>query len=463
MGRENVAITKLMHVKERKNGNPHGGMYDCIKYIIDPEKTENYWIGGNAGTKTDQVYQNFMETKREFQKLDGRQCYHFVISFRPGETDPVTAYNVAQEFCEKYLGNHYQYIFAVHTDHEHLHAHIVFNSVSIVDGIKYHYADGDWKKYIQPVTDSITVKYGLSPLTYEEKRKGMDYGAWLASKTKMGSLQEDIDYAIKHAATYQQFFRIMERKYKIRSGYSQKWQSEYLTFKNDKMPRGFRSYSLGKAYTVDAIKQRIAMKDFRPEKQLVNYYVPPVKKWTANVSGSWKKKNGSYLTPYQKKYMYYYWQIKKSERKFSGGRGVQKASRQAEEMLRCLRYIIREGIHGEEDLKGRRKQLRERKDYYEMQMKMTSPDPGMQEVKNVLTRYRYLIHYIETHNDDKVGTYENELDELEEKYPIDELMETEQRRRERNEETKEQLKRIKSEQMMLRKIRSNDKKRGIVL
>ncbi|MFQ7289641.1 MAG: relaxase/mobilization nuclease domain-containing protein [Lacrimispora saccharolytica] len=213
MGRENVAITKLMHVKERKNGNPHGGMYDCIKYIIDPEKTENYWIGGNAGTKTDQVYQNFMETKRDFQKLDGRQCYHFVISFRPGETDPVTAYNVAQEFCEKYLGN-YQYIFAVHTDHEHLHAHIVFNSVSIVDGIKYHYADGDWKKYIQPVTDSITAKYGLSPLTYEEKRKGMDYGAWLASKTKMGSLQEDIDYAIKHAATYQQFFMIMEKNTK---------------------------------------------------------------------------------------------------------------------------------------------------------------------------------------------------------------------------------------------------------
>ena len=94
---------------------------------------------------------------------------------------------------------------------------------------------------------------------------------------------------------------------------------------------------------------------------------------------------------------------------------------------------------------------------------MTLPDSEMQEVKKVLTRYSYLTHYIETHNDDKVGTYENELDELEEKYPIDELMETEQRKRERNEETKEQLKRIKSEQMMLRKIRSNDKKRGIVL
>ena len=59
----------------------------------------------------------------------------------------------------------------------------------------------------------------------------------------------------------------------------------------------------------------------------------------------------------------------------------------AEEMLRCLRFIIREGIHGEEDLKGRSKQLHERKDYYEMQMKMPLPDSEMQEVKKVLTRY----------------------------------------------------------------------------
>ena len=106
-------------------------------------------------------------------------------------------------------------------------------------------------------------------------------------------------------------------------------------------------------------------------------------------------------------------------------------------MLRCLRYIIREGIHGEEDLKERRKQLRERKDYYEMQMKMTLPDSEMQEVKKVLTRYRYLIHYIETHNDEKEGTYENELDELEEKNPIDDMMEKEQRKRERTERTVE--------------------------
>ena len=59
------------------------------------------------------------------------------------------------------------------------------------------------------------------------------------------------------------------------------------------------------------------------------------------------------------------------------------------------------------------------KDYYEVQMKMTLLDSEVREVKKVLIRYSYLTHYIETHNDEKVGAYENELDELEEKYPID--------------------------------------------
>lgn len=455
-----MAITKLMHVKERKNGNPHGGMHDCIRYILDPEKTENgYWVGGNAGKETGQVYRNFLEVKKDFQKLDGRQCYHFVISFRPDETDAVTVYNVAQEFCEKYLGNAYQYVFSVHTDHAHLHAHIVFNSVSFVDGHKYHYRDGDWKKYVQPVTDAITVKYGLSPLTYEEKKKGVHYGLWMARKGKADELKEEIDRAIQEAARYGQFLRIMERKYHVRRGFSQKWQSEYLAFRNEQMPRGFRSYSLGKAYTVEAIKKRIELKEFRPEKQLMNYYVPPVRKWQTRIGGSWKRRN--YLTPYQKKYMYYYWQVKKTEKKFSGNE-VRKQSRQAEEMLRCLKYLIREGIEGEDDLKEKRKQLRQMKEYYELQNHM-AVQTSDQETEKILERYQYLKHYIETHDDVRVGSYENELDDLEENYPIQQMEEEQTDTRQNQEEAKEKLREIRSEQMIIRKIKSAKRERGIVL
>lgn len=50
-----MAITKLSHVKERSSGNPNAGLYACIDYILNPEKTEDRWIGGNAGSTTQNV------------------------------------------------------------------------------------------------------------------------------------------------------------------------------------------------------------------------------------------------------------------------------------------------------------------------------------------------------------------------------------------------------------------------
>lgn len=117
-----MAITKLSHVKERKSGNPNAGLYNCIDYILNPDKTEERYIGGNAGSTTQEVYNRMMATKQEFRKLDGRQCYHFIISFAPGETDAITCFNIAQDFCEKYLAGKYEYVFSVHTDHAHMHA-----------------------------------------------------------------------------------------------------------------------------------------------------------------------------------------------------------------------------------------------------------------------------------------------------------------------------------------------------
>ena len=68
-----MAITKLSHVKERKSGNPNAGIYNCIDYILNPDKTEERYIGGNAGSTTQEVYNRMMATKQEFRKLDGRQ------------------------------------------------------------------------------------------------------------------------------------------------------------------------------------------------------------------------------------------------------------------------------------------------------------------------------------------------------------------------------------------------------
>ena len=154
-----MAITKLSNI-----GTPQGGgaahLKNCISYILNSDKTEGL-VGGNAGTTPQEVYQVMMDTKQEWEKENGRQGYHFVISFPPGEATKEEAYAVINDFCEEYLGENFDYVFSIHTDQKHMHGHIVFNSVNRMDGYKYRYEKGDWEKYIQPITDRVCEKYGL--------------------------------------------------------------------------------------------------------------------------------------------------------------------------------------------------------------------------------------------------------------------------------------------------------------
>ena len=158
-----MAITKINNIGGGKNGARH--LVRAIKYIMNPAKTaDGLWVGGNCGNTAEECYFSMMQTKEDWNKTDGRQGYHIVLSFPPGEGDEKTIFAIAKEFCEEYLGNGYEYVFSVHNDQPHLHAHIVFNSVNRLTGVKYHYNNGDWEKFMQPVTDRICEKYGLSQL-----------------------------------------------------------------------------------------------------------------------------------------------------------------------------------------------------------------------------------------------------------------------------------------------------------
>ena len=141
---------------------------NSIQYIMNPKKTEDgKLIGGNAGMTPKEVYQTMMDTKSDWEKLDGRQGYHYVISFKPGEASEETAYQVIKEFCEEYLGDDFDYVFSIHNDQKHMHGHIVFNSVNRMSGYKYRYENGDWGKFIQPITDRICERHGLPPLEFD--------------------------------------------------------------------------------------------------------------------------------------------------------------------------------------------------------------------------------------------------------------------------------------------------------
>lgn len=271
-----MGITKLMHMKESQ-GVPHTHLKNGLVYILDEKnhqkKTgDGVWVGGNCGTSSGEILQQFLQTKDAYGKKDGRQGYHFVISFKPGECDEQKAYNIAKEFCEKYLGDKFDYVFAVHNDKAHMHAHIIFNSVSRIDGYKYHYKEGDWKKYIQPVTDQVCIKYRIAPLEFDQ-RKGVSYAQWLAQKhggvSKKEILYADVDYALERSETWEHFLKEMGRMgYTIKEGYSRTRKCSYLSFQppvvDGKRRRAWRSYTLGGGYSKGELIQRMGKKNDAP-------------------------------------------------------------------------------------------------------------------------------------------------------------------------------------------------------
>lgn len=266
-----MATTILKNLKEAKKGNPAAHLRNAITYIMNPEKTENgLWVTGNCGITSDEIYNAMMETKNVFQKKWGRQGYHFVISFPPGETDEKTCFSIGKEFCENYFGDRYEYVMAVHNDHEHMHCHIVFNSVGRLDGSKYRYVDGDWEKYIQPLTDSLALKHGLSKLEYEKgRKKGTSYAEHAAEKsgkfTWKKIIRLDIDMAVSNSETLEEYFSEMKRMgYEIRIGNSEKY-GKYVSYHHPAMKevdgktskKARRDYNLGEDYTYEDIKKRI--------------------------------------------------------------------------------------------------------------------------------------------------------------------------------------------------------------
>ena len=461
-----MAITKLSHVKERSSGNPNAGLYACIDYILNPEKTEDRWIGGNAGSTTQNVYDRMMTTKREFHKVDGRQCYHFVISFSPGETDALTCFNVAQDFCEKYLKGQYEYVFSVHTDHKHIHAHIVFNSVSMVDGHKYHYSDGQWESKIQPITDSICQKYGLSKLEYDRsKRKGVDYGAWREKKDPTGSqhLRETIDAAIAKSHSYNEFLSIMEKNYQIKKGFSKKWNSEYLSFRSydNQAGRFRRNYVLGSAYSVTSIKQRIILNQTEIPINLKRA-TPNIRDFEFSIgSGIRTERSGVHLTQHQKRYMIPYWRLKNSERTVTSGTGnIREYSKEADRNLRDLQTVQDNKIRTVQDLSSRLDELNQMTDSIRRELRAIQSSREDSETENVISEYLSIQSAFANAAVpiEMEGKFENRLDEIEENYPIEELIHQKESNSKKEKQLQKEIKNLQQASRRLSKLKKIQKR-----
>ena len=256
-----MAISKILYMKDCGNHFPGKHLKVAIDYIAAPEKTQNGRLVAGLNCQPEAAYEQMKQTKEKFGKTDKRQGYHLIISFEEGEVDAETAFEIIGKFAKEYLGEEYEAVYAVHDNTEHIHGHIIFNSVSFLTGKKYRYGKGDWAKYIQPITNRLCEEYGLSTIDISEDRARPSghYKEWDDFKdgkfvwTDM--IKRDLDVCIMQAPTYGSFLEMLADK-----GYEIK-QGKHIAIRPPGMYRFKRCKSLGDDYTEERIRERILTED----------------------------------------------------------------------------------------------------------------------------------------------------------------------------------------------------------
>src|SRR5699024_3728569 len=181
-------------------------------------------------------------------------------SFEEEEITEDTAFDLVGEFVREYLGKDYEAVYAIHNDTDHIHGHIIFNSVRCTDGYKYDYPKGEWEHRIQPLVNDLCEKYGLSILDLvevKEKRKHRQKGetAETRQKKKMSArnqrIKRDVDSAVEDAETYEEFLENLRSMGYELSG------RKHLAVRETGAERVRRLDLLGEEYTEEMLRYRI--------------------------------------------------------------------------------------------------------------------------------------------------------------------------------------------------------------
>ena len=176
-----MAITKILNIMESEGRNPTTHLKNALEYIQNPDKTEECVLVGGINCLPDTAFEQMEETKNIFNKTGKRQGYHVIISFSPEEkVTAEQAMYVLEHFAKDVLGDDYEAVYAVHTDREHMHGHLIWNSVSITTGRKYNSPKGNWKNHLQPITNKYCDELGLSimPAEYSKNPKNISRDQW---------------------------------------------------------------------------------------------------------------------------------------------------------------------------------------------------------------------------------------------------------------------------------------------
>ena len=238
----------------------------AVRYIIDPDKTVNglYVSSYLCRTSSRGAAEDFTHIRKNGTGRTEVLAQHIIQSFKPGEITPEKAFEVGEELCNRFLKGEYQYVLAVHTDHEHIHCHIIFNNVNICTNRSFETEENQGKKSerawakLRSISDEICRENDLSVIEEPQKSTGISH--FEKDMQKEGkSWKEKLRAKIAEIAYYSKnlddFFRNctesgIEYVYKPNNKYK-------LKFRMQGQERFTRAETLGEEYTAERITEQI--------------------------------------------------------------------------------------------------------------------------------------------------------------------------------------------------------------
>lgn len=276
-----MAVTSIWHVgtrldhvinyvenpeKTNKKTEQEPEALSALKNVIDYAETDYktekgmYVTGIQCNPET--AYDDFMKTKKAYDKTDGRLAYHAYQSFLEGEGEisAELAHEIGVKLAQELWGDRFEVVVATHLNTGHYHNHFVINSVSIADGYKFTRTVADYQK-MREVSDRLCREAKLNVITNPKYRK-KHYKEWQATNEKKATIRstirDDIDAAIKVSYTQRQFAKTMKAMgYEFHLETKDGLPLKYPGIKPPGSQKYFRFRSLGPGYDLEEILKKI--------------------------------------------------------------------------------------------------------------------------------------------------------------------------------------------------------------
>ena len=227
-----------------------------LSYVTNKVKVyKTYHFNCNEGLENKQfeISQELYKSSKGSVRHDNIPYHHYIHSFSPGEVTKEQAHEIGQKLIKEAFGPHAQVIMSTHIDTDHIHNHIILNSVSL-KGNKFHDQKNTLRK-IREVNDRICKLYGLD-IVNGDKNRNISYREHMERKEGTSwkeNMRMDIDKAILLSSNFDEFKNLL-----MKQGYQFKEPRKYLTMRKRGYEKFVRSKTLGDDYTEERIRERIA-------------------------------------------------------------------------------------------------------------------------------------------------------------------------------------------------------------